>query len=72
VLRYSIGRVRQDGRHSENGRDCELGLCDSFTADAKHRAYMDGVNLLFVNAAFRGRAHAGGGDGFGAEEAERH
>ncbi|MGA3189217.1 MAG: M14 family metallopeptidase [Bryobacteraceae bacterium] len=39
----------------------------AFTADPNYRAYMDGLNLLFLNAVFRGPAHAGGGRG-GAQE----
>jgi hypothetical protein len=31
-----------------------------FTADPNYRAYMDGLNLLFLNAVFRGPAHSGG------------
>jgi hypothetical protein len=34
-----------------------------FTADPNFRGYMDGLNLLFLNAVFRGPAHA---TGFGA------
>ena len=32
-----------------------------FTADPNYRAAIDGLNLLFLNAVFRGPAHAGGG-----------
>ncbi len=53
--------VQRDGRGTEIG----------FTADPNYRAYMDGLNLLFINAVFRGPAHAGGGGG-GGEEEERH
>lgn len=35
----------------------------AFTADPNYRAYMDGLNLLFLNAVFRGPAHQGGGRG---------
>ncbi|MCY3772647.1 MAG: M14 family zinc carboxypeptidase [Gemmatimonadetes bacterium] len=38
-----------------NGR----GLAIGFTADPNFRAYMDGLNILFMNAIFRGPAHAG-------------
>ncbi|HEY2012398.1 MAG TPA: peptidase M14, partial [Bryobacteraceae bacterium] len=54
--------VQRDGRGNEIG----------FTADPNYRGYMDGLNLLFINAVFRGPAHAGGGGGFGAEEEEEH
>ena len=37
----------------EHGR----GLAIGFTADPNYRAYLDGLNLLFVNAVFRGPAH---------------
>ena len=30
----------------------------AFTADPNYRAYLDGMNILFVNALFRGPAHA--------------
>ena len=39
-----------------------------FTADPNFRGYMDGLNILFLNAVFRGAAHSGGGDGGGHEE----
>ncbi len=39
----------------------------AFTADPNYRAYMDGLNLLFLNAVFRGPAHTGGGRGGGQE-----
>jgi hypothetical protein len=39
----------------------------AFTADPNYRAYMDGLNLLFLNAVFRGPAHLGGGRGGGQE-----
>ena len=35
------------------------GLAIGFTADPNFRAYMDGLNILFMNAIFRGPAHAG-------------
>ncbi|MDX2178553.1 MAG: M14 family metallopeptidase [Bryobacteraceae bacterium] len=38
-----------------------------FTADPNFRGYMDGLNLLFLNAIFRGPAHA---SGFGAAAEE--
>ncbi len=34
-------------------------------------AIWTGLNLLFVNAVFRGPGHAGGGGGFGEERQER-
>ncbi len=42
------------------------GLVIGFTADPNYRAYMDGMNILFLNAVFGGPAHARGG-GFGSE-----
>ena len=39
-----------------------------FTADPNYRGYMDGLNTLFLNAVFRGPAHAGGGGGRGGQE----
>ena len=42
-----------------DGRGNEIG----FTADPNYRGYMDGLNLLFINAVFRGPAHTGGGFG---------
>ncbi|MGP8243277.1 MAG: M14 family zinc carboxypeptidase [Bryobacteraceae bacterium] len=39
-----------------------------FTADPNYRASLDGMNLLFLNAIFRGVAHAGGGGRGGREE----
>jgi hypothetical protein len=36
-----------------NGRGNVVG----FTEDPNFRGYMDGLNLLFVNAVFRGAAH---------------
>lgn len=35
------------------------GLVIGFTADPNFRAYMDGLNILFLNALFRAPAHAG-------------
>ena len=29
----------------------------AFTADPNFRAYLDGLNILFLNAIFRGPAH---------------
>jgi len=37
------------------------GLVIGFTADPNYRAYLDGMSLPFVNAVFRGPAHARGG-----------
>jgi hypothetical protein len=37
------------------------GVVVGFTADPNYRAAIDGLNLLFLNAVFRGPAHAGGG-----------
>lgn len=34
------------------------GVVIGFTADPNFRAYMDGLNVLFLNAVFRGAAHA--------------
>ena len=34
------------------------GMVVAFTADPNFRAYMDGLNILFLNAVFRGPAHA--------------
>ncbi|MFN7920037.1 MAG: M14 family zinc carboxypeptidase [Bryobacteraceae bacterium] len=42
------------GRH---GR----GVVVAFTADPDYRAYVDGLNILVLNAVFRGPAHARGG-----------
>ncbi len=39
-----------------------------FTADPNFRGYMDGLNLLFLNAVFRGAAHSGGPGGGGQME----
>jgi len=49
--------VQRDGRGNEIG----------FTSDPNYRDYMDGLNILFLNAVFRGAAHSGGG-GFGGRE----
>ena len=35
------------------------GYAIGFTADPNYRAFMDGLNVLFLNAVFRGPAHAG-------------
>ncbi len=37
----------------------------AFTSDPNFRAYMEGLNVLFLNAVFRGPAHAGSGSAFG-------
>ena len=50
--------VQRDGRGNEI----------AFTADPNYRAYMDGLNVLFINAVFRGAAHGGGGGGTAEEE----
>ncbi len=42
------------------------GTIIGFTADPNFRGYMDGLNVLFLNAVFRGSAH--NSRGFGAEE----
>ena len=34
------------------------GFVVGFTTDPNYRAYMDGLNVLFLNAVFRGPAHA--------------
>jgi hypothetical protein len=34
------------------------GQVIGFTADPNTRAYLDGLNLIFLNAIFRGSAHA--------------
>jgi hypothetical protein len=39
------------------------GLVIAFTADPTYRGYMDGLNLLFLNAVFRGPAHSGARNG---------
>jgi len=40
----------------------------AFTADPNYRAYVDGLNVLLLNALFRGPAYARGGAGAAAEE----
>ncbi|MCX6630873.1 MAG: hypothetical protein NTW28_24935 [Candidatus Solibacter sp.] len=40
--------VQREGRGSIVG----------FTADPNYRAYLDGMNVLFLNAIFRGAAHS--------------
>ena len=40
--------VQRDGR----------GHIIGFTADPNYRAYMDGLNVLFLNAVFGGPAHS--------------
>ena len=50
--------VQRDGRGHEI----------AFTADPNFRGYMDGLNILFLNAVFRGAAHAGSGGDGGREE----
>ena len=50
--------VQRDGRGHEI----------AFTADPNFRGYMDGLNLLFLNAVFRGAAHSGSGGMDGREE----
>jgi hypothetical protein len=52
--------VQRDGR----------GQVIGFTADPNYRAYLDGLNIAFINAVFRGPAHAGRGGGFGEREEE--
>jgi hypothetical protein len=37
------------------------GVVIGFTADPNYRAAIDGLNVLFLNAVFRGPAHTGGG-----------
>lgn len=46
--------------YQHEGRGNVIG----FTSDPNFRAYLDGLNVLFLNAVFRGPAHVGGG-GFG-------
>ncbi len=41
------------------------GSVVGFTADPNFRGYMDGLNMLFLNAVFRGPAHARSGGAFG-------
>lgn len=43
----------------------------AFTADPNFRGFMDGLNVLFLNAVFRGPAHTGGGFGAAEEEGAR-
>ena len=43
------------------------GFVVGFTADPNFRAYLDGMNVLFLNAVFRGPAHARGAGGPGEE-----
>lgn len=50
--------VQREGRGSVIG----------FTADPNFRGYMDGLNVLFLNAGFIAPAHASGGRGFGASD----
>jgi len=40
------------------------GQIVGFTADPNFRAYLDGMNLLFLNAVLRGPGHTRGGGGF--------
>jgi hypothetical protein len=44
-----------------------LGNVIAFTADPNYWGYMDGLNLLFLNAVFRGPAHSGARGGAGTE-----
>jgi len=39
-------------------QDMESGFVVSFTQDPNVRAYLDGLNVIFMNAIFRGSAHA--------------
>jgi hypothetical protein len=48
---------------AREGRGSVIG----FTSDPNYRAYLNGMNLLFVNAVFSGPAHAGRGTGPGEE-----
>jgi hypothetical protein len=34
------------------------GVVVGFTADPNYRAYLDGLNVMFLNAVFRGPARA--------------
>ena len=34
------------------------GVVVGFTAEPNYRGYLDGMNILFLNAVFRGPAHA--------------
>jgi len=47
------------------------GWVIGFTADPNYRGYMDGLNVLFLNAVFRGPAHTRGG-GSPSEEEQAH
>jgi hypothetical protein len=49
--------IQRDGR----------GWVIGFTTDPNFRAYMDGLNVLFFNAVFRGPGHVGTGPQFGEE-----
>lgn len=49
--------IQRDGR----------GFVIGFSADPNFRAYMDGLNVLFFNAVFRGPGHAATGPQFGEE-----
>ena len=49
-----------------DGRGYEI----AFTADPNFRAYMDGLNILFLNAVFRAPAHALSGGGLVGEQEE--
>ncbi len=35
-----------------------ISVCCGFTQDPTVRAYLDGLNVLLMNAIFRGAAHA--------------
>lgn len=43
------------------------GYVVGFTADPAFRAYMDGLNVLLLNAIFRAPGHAGASQGFGEQ-----
>jgi hypothetical protein len=49
---------------STSGRGVVVG----FTEDPNFRAMLDGMNVLFLNAVFRGPAHARGAGGGPGEE----
>ena len=49
-----------------DGRGYEI----AFTADPNFRAYMDGLNILFLNAVFRAPAHALSGGGLVGQQEE--
>ena len=53
---------------TRNGR----GVVVAFTSDPNYRAYVDGMNIFFLNAIFRGPAHAGGRGASAAQEEEDH